>query len=142
MDIINRSQYLQTVVSSARRGNLATFEITIPSVKESPMFFHSVTIVEEAITAKDLKCFRWYPSGSLFRYTMQKISKMWTASAAAANLAPFAKLVSSYNLFDSAKERFFVLRKRQQGFAPCEQSHHLFHGMGAVNNEAIAENAV
>lgn len=52
----------------------------------------------------------------------------------AANLDPLSNLASPYNLFDLKKKNFFVLNKREKGFASYEQSHHLLHAKGAVNS--------
>lgn len=66
---------------------------------------------------------------------------MWTALAEAANLSPLVKLVSSYNLFELEKN-FLELSKRDQGFAPPDQSHHLLYGKGAINNETDVDSGV
>lgn len=58
------------------------------------------------------------------------------AFAVAANLAPFAKLDSSYNLFDSKKKQDLIQSKQDQSFVTRGQSHELPHGKVGVNNEA------
>lgn len=48
--------------------------------------------------------------------------------------SPLAIMVSPYILYNLEKKRFFLLCKWYHEFAPREQSHHLLHGRGAVNN--------
>lgn len=68
-------------------------------------------MVENSIHEKTLKCFRSYSTGTLLGCSVRKVSKAWTALAKAANIAPLAKLVALYILFDVKKKRFLILSK-------------------------------
>lgn len=94
--LINGDWVLQTVFQSARRGAVATMDITTPFVVEVRMLFHSIAMVEEAIQARTLKCSRSNSTGMLIGYTMQKISKSWMAHAEAAKLASLANFAPPY----------------------------------------------
>lgn len=103
MALINRSQFLQTVPYSARRGSLATLDIKTPSKLKIQMLFLSIVMVEKAIHAKDLKCSCSYSIETPLRYTVRKNSKAWTALAAVASLTLAAELVPPYILFGLEK---------------------------------------
>lgn len=93
-----------------------------------PNVLYSTAIIKKAFQVTVLNCSRSCSTETLSRYTVQKISKVWTALAVAANLAPLVKLVSPYNLFDSKMNRYLGLNRRDQGFALCDQSLHQLHG--------------
>lgn len=67
---------------------------------------------------------------------MKKISKVLTALAEAANLAPFEKLVYPYTFFSPEKKQYLALSEKDRGFVPRELSHLLLHGKFAFNNKA------
>lgn len=87
---MQRGQFLQTVLNSARRGAVAALDVTTPCVLEDHTFFHTLAIVVKAIQAKVLKSFRSYSTKMLVGYTLQTILVAMTALAKSVHLAPLA----------------------------------------------------
>lgn len=83
MVLANGDKLLQTVFNFACRGAVATLDSTISSVLELHMSFHSLGMLEEAIQAKDSRCFRSYLTEMLTGNNVQKISKVRMALAEA-----------------------------------------------------------
>lgn len=106
------------------------------------MFFHSIVMVEEANQAMTLKFFCSYSTETLLGFPAQKISKTWRACVQAANLAPFAKFYFLYIMFDSGRKQFVIRNKWGRIFAPLEQSRHLLHRKGTVDNETDVNDGV
>lgn len=104
--LISRDQFPQTVLSSARRGDVASLNIATPSVRKVHMFFHCIAMVEKTIQTKILKRFHSYSTETLMGYTVQKSSKTWKALAEPANPAPLANSVSPMILFDMKRIDF------------------------------------
>lgn len=98
-------------------------------------------IVEDANQAMNSNGFHSHSTETLIDDTVQ-ISKTRMALADSANIAQLADLFSGYILFDILEERYGVLSKLGQGFKPCEQSHLLLHGEGAVHNKEDTDSAM
>lgn len=67
---INMNQFLQTILNYARRGAVATLDISTPSVPEVRMFFHSSEMIEKVMQRKAPKCFFSYSLETTIGYNV------------------------------------------------------------------------
>lgn len=136
--LIDGAQFLQTFLSTRRRGFLATLNITTSSVFEVQIFFHSIAMLKTAIQVKALKCSHSYTTETLLSYLWERSQeRAWLLQRLLALPCFHSWFLSTFRSI--WKKRFVILSRWNQGLATLQQSRLLRHGKNAINNEADVE---